>query len=376
MRLSVFQQYSLSNKDGNCHFFVIIVYYYHGTRKEAAKMGSNSDWINKANYTVYHPGQKTGHYESYFLRANHPSKPLAFWIRYTIFSPEGHPENAIGELWAVYFDGEKGINIAVKKEVPFGQCSFSSSALEIQIGDSNLNAFKLSGEASANQHVVKWEMNYSGNSEPLFLLPLKMYSGQFPKAKSIVPLPLCRFNGKLTVDGDTISVENWVGSQNHNWGSKHTDLYAWGQVAGFDNSPDSFLEVATARLKVGPLLTPAMTPIVLRHRGQEFCLNTLTQTILAHGHFSCFDWHFGSEDDTAGIAGRIWADSSRFVGLKYYNPPVGNKYCLNTKLASCNLRITYKSGARKGSSEFLTTLSRAAFEILTDKSDHGIEIQV
>ena len=30
-----------------------------------------------------------GHYESWFLRGNHPSRPLAFWIRYTIFHPRG-----------------------------------------------------------------------------------------------------------------------------------------------------------------------------------------------------------------------------------------------------------------------------------------------
>ena len=96
-------------------------------------------WISGANNTVYRPGQRTGHYESYFLRANHPSKPLAFWIRYTIFSPQGSPEKAIGELWAVYFDGETKTNIAVKKEVPFDRCSFSPSALDVNIEDAILN---------------------------------------------------------------------------------------------------------------------------------------------------------------------------------------------------------------------------------------------
>ena len=217
-------------------------------------------------------------------------------------------------------------------------------------------------------------MDYGGEAEPLFLLPLSMYSGRFPKAKSCVPLPLAEFNGILKVDGRDIKIEKWVGSQNHNWGSKHTDLYAWGQVAGFDNSPASFLEVATARLKIGPFWTPAMTPIVLRHKGEEFALNDISQTIFAHGHFIYFDWHFGSENDEVGLAGRIWADRDRFVGLNYYNPPGGNKYCLNTKIASCDLRITYRKGSRKGSSELLTTSHRAAFEILTDRSDHGVAI--
>jgi len=337
---------------------------------------AESAWITKANKTVYRPGQTTGHYESFFLRANHPVRPLAFWIRYTIFSPHGKPEKAIGELWAVYFDGENGSYTAVKKEVPFNQCSFSSATLDAKIGTAVLNTSKLTGSAAADNHEISWDLSYQGNNKPLFLLPLKMYSGSFPKAKSVVPLPLAKFNGILAVDGKNINVENWVGSQNHNWGSRHTDLYAWGQVAGFDNSPDSFLEVATAKVKIGPIWTPNMTPIVLRHKGEEYTLNSMVQTLKARGHFTYFDWQFSSANDMISLAGRITGDRNQFVGLNYYNPPGGNKYCLNTKIASCSLRITYKQGSSKGTSELLSTAHRSAFEILTDKSDHGITIRV
>ena len=337
---------------------------------------AGSAWITRANNTVYQPGQTTGHYESFFLRANHPSLPLAFWIRYTIFSPQGHPEKAIGELWAVYFDGENGLNTAVKKEVPFNQCSFSSITLDAKIGDALLNTGKLTGGASTHNHEIKWELTYSGNSKPLFLLPLKMYSAGFPKAKSVVLLPLAKFSGILVVDDKSINVENWIGSQNHNWGSKHTDLYAWAQVAGFDNSPGSFLEVAMAKVKIGPLWTPNMTPIVLRHKGEEYALNSMAQTLKARGHFTYFDWQFSSENNVVSLAGRITGDRNQFVGLNYYNPPGGNKHCLNSKIASCNLRITYKQGSGKGTSELLSTEHRAAFEILTDKRDHGIAIRV
>ncbi len=79
-------------------------------------------------------------------------------------------------------------------------------------------------------------------------------------------LPFARFNGSIQVNGETIEIINWVGSQNHNWGSKHTDHYAWGQVCGFDNEPDAFLELATARIKIGPLFTPFMMPLVLRYK--------------------------------------------------------------------------------------------------------------
>ena len=41
----------------------------------------------ECNAVRYRPGDEEGHYESYFQRANHPGRPLAFWIRHTIFSP-------------------------------------------------------------------------------------------------------------------------------------------------------------------------------------------------------------------------------------------------------------------------------------------------
>ena len=54
----------------------------------------------------YHGSQysgRGGHYESWFLRANHPHKPQAFWIRYTLFVP-ADDRPALGELWAIWFD--------------------------------------------------------------------------------------------------------------------------------------------------------------------------------------------------------------------------------------------------------------------------------
>ena len=78
----------------------------------------------------------------------------------------------------------------------------------------------------------------------------------------------------IDVDGRRVDVQNWRGSLNHNWGRRHTDHYAWGQVAGFDNAPDVFLECATARLRFDGIWTPAMTLVVLRIGSEELRLNS------------------------------------------------------------------------------------------------------
>lgn len=330
----------------------------------------------QTNHTRYQPGQSAGHYESFFLRANHPSGSLAFWIRYTLFSPDHHPENAIGELWAVYFNGETQQHIAVKQEFPLSQCDFKTQEFFVQVGDACLQPSRLNGSAKSASHYVTWNLTFSGDTEPLFLLPLNLYDVPLPKAKSLVGLPMAVFNGTLTVDRKEIGVKNWVGSQNHNWGAKHTDLYAWGQVAGFDNYPDSFLEVATARLRIGPVWTPPMTPMVLRHRGEEIALNNLMQTLRAYGSFRYFEWAFRSETKTVRLEGSIAAPREAFVGLNYYNPPGGIKHCLNTKIAACELSLMRKHNGKTSELEILSTQHRAAFEILTDDRGHGVEIHV
>jgi hypothetical protein len=214
-------------------------------------------------------------------------------------------------------------------------------------------------------------MTFDGNSLPLLLLPLNLYKGKFPAAKSLVSLPMTRFHGILSVNGEAISVTDWVGSQNHNWGIRHTDLYAWGQVAGFDSHPESFLEVATAKLRLGPFWTPPITLLVLRHQQKEYALTDLVQGLRAQGKFKYFTWEFKSKTDGVEIEGRISAPSHAFVGLNYYNPPGGNKHCLNTKIAEYTLHFKDKV---TGKTEILETKYRAAFEILTNDRNHGVAI--
>jgi hypothetical protein len=324
------------------------------------------------NYSRYEPAAAGGFYESYFQRANHPSRPLAFWIRYTVSSPKGRPDGAIGELWAIWFDGERGRSVVAKTEVPAGQFAFARDRLQARIGPATLEPGVLRGEAESRGHRIDWDLTYRGQAAPLFLMAPPMYAGGFPKAKSLVGLPLAAYNGTISVDGEIMQIKDWIGSQNHNWGPRHTDQYAYGQVAGFDNAPDSFLEVATGRLKMGPVWTPYMTPVVLRHGGQEIALRTLWQAMArARGRFGYFHWEFRSRAPGVALEGAIRAPKEAFVGLRYYNPPGGEKYCLNSKIASCRLTLT-----RDGRpAEVLETRHRAAFEILTDDLAHGVEIR-
>ena len=324
-------------------------------------MTASQKW-NAARFVV---GSPDGHYESWFQRANDPTGRRALWIRYTIFSPIDRPQDAVGELWAISFDRKTNQVVAVKDVVPIDECRFSRTNLDVIVGAATLEDGKLKGEASANGHTIAWDLTYHGGQSPLLLLPERMYDLPLPRAKLVVGHPNVWFGGTFTVDGTAIKVDDWLGSQNHNWGSRHTDRYAWGQVCGFDEDQDAFLECSTARLKLGPLWSPWMSPLVLRRRGYEpLMLNGLPTAIRAEGTYdiAARTWSIVSK----GVRVEISAPPEHFVALRYGNPPGGSKTCLNTKIARCV--VTLPTGEK-------LTSNRAAFEILEDHVD-GVEPEV
>jgi hypothetical protein len=334
----------------------------------AAMAGSDlQDAINASQFDRQSAG---GFYESYFLRANHPSRPQAFWIRYTLFSPKGNLAGTEGQLWAIYFDGESRSRIVVKQCVPLADSSFSQSGLQVRIGESVLDASHLNGAALDARHQLSWDLAYQGTMAPAFLLPLDLYARSFPKAKVLTGIPLADFAGQIRIDGRTVDVDGWRGSQNHNWGLKHTDQYAWGQVTGFDSEPDAFLECSTARLRIGPLWTPWLTNLLLRLPGREIQLNSLGQAIRNRGRYGYFSWEIECTRGPLKVTVNFSSPSDRFLALGYDDPPGGKRTCLNTKLATCHVRVIE---AGKPVIE-LTTESRAAFEILAVDDKHGIPV--
>ena len=322
------------------------------------------------NRSRYDPASSSGHYESWFQRANHPERRLAFWIRYTIFSPKGRPADAFGEVWAVFFDGERGRTTVVKECVPSARCRFSRRDLDVRIGLATLDTFHLEGRARSKAHMMRWQLDYAGGEPPVFLLPQRLYDSAFPKAKALVGTPDALYRGLLTVDGERVRIDRWPGTQNHNWGSRHTDAYAWGQVTGFDGTPDAFLECATARLRLGGVPLPSMTTLVLRVEGEEYRLNGVWQALRARARYDFFDWHLDSRARGVRVRAHLQAPASAFVALRYDDPPGGAKTCLNTKLAACEVTLDVAGRATRT----FTTSHRAAFEIVTGRTDHGLAI--
>ena len=302
-------------------------------------------------------------YESYFLRANHPAKAQAFWIRYTIYhgrSLESEPE---AELWLALFDDGKAI-AGGHQSIPLSQTTWNQGQLNVRFpGDISLHASEAKGKLNIEGTTYEWSLEWKGEAAPMLMLSQGLYRGGFPKAKAVVPSPMVQFQGKISGGDVDWEISDWLGSQNHNWGSQHTDAYAWGQVMGFDNAPDASLECATARLKLGGMFwTPPLTVACLRVEGREYRFDSLLRAVRTRGAFEPGHWITQISNGQETLEVTMECDEDAIVSLPYRNPSGGMKTCLNSKVARAEVRLCMKNGEEM----VLQTQHRAAFEVLKD----------
>ena len=302
-------------------------------------------------------------YESYFLRGNHPTEPHAFWIRYTIYHGRNGESAPEAELWLALFHEGRAV-AGGHKTFPLSQSTWASEGLDVRISETVfLKPAIAKGALELDGKTFHWDLTWEGAEAPMLMLSEALYRGGFPKAKAVVPAPMVRFSGQIKSDDLQWNLEDWLGSQNHNWGSRHTDAYAWGQVMGFDNHPEASLECATARLRLGGVLwTPPLSVACVRVDGEEYRFDSLVRAMRSSGEFSPGDWSCSLSNGRERLEIKMKCSPESIVSLPYRNPPGGLKTCLNTKVAHAEAILRLADGEEIR----LHTQNRAAFEILKD----------
>ncbi|MDT5017486.1 MAG: hypothetical protein QOD39_3646 [Mycobacterium sp.] len=304
---------------------------------------------------------KAPYYESRYIRANHPDRPQALWLRETLLLPTaGDP---VADVWVMVFDPDGAGNRALKGPYPIDAADYDYDNWTARIDASTIDDRSAQGVVTATDRSARWDLQITpGSEDPVKLLTERAYEAKLPTAKTTVRHPLARFDGHLELDDARVVVDGWTGSVNHNWGTKHTPAYAFGQICGFDDAPESSLEIVTARAKIGPLLTPSATLFVFRHAGQEFAVRSIRGSLQTHARYLPFSWTFGARVGEQMIEGEITAEPSDVIGLTYTDTDGGSKYCYNSAIATCRMQVVGKAFER---SELVAT-RRAMFEILTD----------
>jgi hypothetical protein len=317
-----------------------------------------------------------GHVESYFLKANDPHAPRAIWIKTTIYAsvhaPTGLP-HALAEAWAIAFDGDRG-HVAVKSSVPFDRARFDPDRIDVEVDGVVLRARETHGAIDSGGRRVAWDLALASDGVPLVHFPHPwMYEGKFPSTKIVSPHPDLRATGSITVNGERWEVDRWPGLLGHNWAPRHTPLYAWGHcnVWEEDAGADLLFEGSSAKVKLGPVLSPLATLLCVRWRGVRYDLNTTFDLLTNHGEITPRRWRFEGEDRHIALRGEMWATTDDFVGLFYENPDGPPTHCLNSKLAHARLEIE-----PRGRAPFVAHSRAAALEIGTLDPTHGVRMYV
>jgi hypothetical protein len=309
------------------------------------------------------------YYESRFVRANDPDGPRAMWLRSTVLLPTaGVP---VADSWVMLFDPDGAGSRAFKAPYPIDQSDFRYDTWTARLGPTSIDDTSACGVMEGPDRSARWDLRITpGVEKPVKLLTDRGYKAKFPTAKTMVRHPLARFDGIVELDDVALHVDGWTGSVNHNWGRRHTPAYAFGQVCGFDGAPDASLEIVTARAAVGPLAVPAVTLLVLRLEGREIAVRSLLASRHTRGAYRPFSWSFGARVDDVTVDGEITAQPTDVIGLTYTDTDGESKFCYNSALATCRIRL---SGSGVAATE-LVAARRAMFEILTDTRNREVRL--
>lgn len=327
-----------------------------------------------------------GHVESWFLKANEPGGRRAVWLKTTVFArpPSAGREKAhqlvppVAEAWAIVFDRERG-HVATKITVPFDAARFGRGTLDVAVDGCELSLGRARGVIATGHRRIAWDLEVGPErASPILHLPsVSFYEGAFPSTKLLTPLADARVGGSITVDrGDGSEAEawpvaDWPAMIGHNWGSGHARLYAWVHCNAWDGAPDLTLEAVSARVRMGPVLSPMATAVFVRYRGQSWDLNGAELLGKNRGSISLRRWEATAKGKGVVLHADLAAETDDFVGLHYPNPSGAMTYCLNTKIARARIELTLP-----GVGPIVATSRAAALEIGTREAQHGVRMYV
>ena len=312
-------------------------------------------------------GHAAGHYESFYLKASHPERPVSLWIRYTVHKRPSVP--ATGSLWFTLFERGAGGPRAVKETLGGPG---SGPDHYIAIGDSRFEPGRVVGRASGEGRKASWELTFTGPGEPFLHLPRDfMYRARLPKTKLLSPYPDARFSGHAEIDGHAVELDGWRGMVGHNWGAQHAERWIWMHGADFAEDADAWFDGALGRIKLGPVTTPWIGNGVLFLDGERHRLGGIERTRATKVDEQPDRCRFELPGGGISVVGEVGAPREDCVGWVYADPDGSEHNTVNCSAADMTLTVE-----RPGhDARVLRAEAAAAYELGMRETDHGVPLQ-
>jgi hypothetical protein len=295
-------------------------------------------------------------YESWYLKASHPTEPRGVWIRYTTHQKPDGPERP--SLWFTLFgDGPpKAAKVTLGPEaLSRGDGAF------IRIGESKF----CDGVVRGSVLDARWDLTFEHAEPELRHLPRAwMYKA-----------PAASFSGTVTFGDETVELDRWPGMVGHNWGAEHAERWIWMNGASFDGrDSDTWLDIAIGRIKVGPWTTPWIANGVVSLGGERHQIGGIERargTKIDETPERCV-FTLPGKDMT--IRGEVRAPRERFVGWVYADPDGSEHNTVNCSVAELTLEVQ-RTASPAAAPVRLHSAYGAAYELGMREKDHGMPIQ-
>lgn len=323
-----------------------------------------------------------GHVESWFLKANEPGGRRALLLRNTVFArPESRDPRQpsvppLAEAWAIAFDRERG-HVATKSTVLLESARFARGTLDVEVDGCELSLGRARGDIATGLRRLGWDLAVGPSlcAPILHLRKHALYDAPLPSSKLVTPLADGRVSGSIRVDrGDGSATEAWDVSGwpamiGHHWGRSRARLYAWVHCNSWDDAEDLVFEAVSARVRVGPVLSPMGTAVFVRWKGRQWDLNARELFGKNRGAISMRRWEVVAAGQGIDVRAEVAAETDDFVGLHYPNPTEDMTYGLDTQLARTRLEIHLP-----GQPPVVATSRAGALEIGTREREHGVRM--
>jgi hypothetical protein len=314
--------------------------------------------------------QKSGHYESFYLKLTQPGGGRAAWIRHTVHKRPA--ETATCALWFVLFDSAAAGPRATKRQ--FGADELSAAPdTYIRVADAALTDGRATGRIETPALEASWDLAFADEHEPFHHLPRDfLYRTRLPKTKFLSPYPDAVFNGLLELDGERIEIEGWRGMIGHNWGAEHAERWVWIQGSGFEgHSSEDYFDMAVGRIKVAGRTTPWVGNAMLMLGGKAHRLGGFGQIRSTQVSERPTGATFELRGGGTRVSGRVEAPAKDFVAWIYADPVGPEHNTLNCSISDLELQVEIDD--RPG--ETLRVSKAAAYEFGTRDTGHGIPVQ-
>jgi hypothetical protein len=189
-------------------------------------------------------------YESHYLTATDPAGGRALWLRHTALKRPG--EQARSTVWVTWFQRPGGRPRAFRVTAAEPLSDPDGAWARSPLGE--LSPAGASGAIKGAAWSLAWEAPIA---EVPYLPARWLYDRPLPRSNGAALIPSATVHGTITLDGEEpVSVDGWDLMAGHNWGSEHAPHWTWTHAGGLEDDRSGWFDLALARVKIGPLLTP------------------------------------------------------------------------------------------------------------------------